>query len=355
MEAPRGHRVARRRRRAHRVGRCGARRARGADPRDRRARGVRPRVRVERDARCHGPDAGGAGDAGDRGARPAAGRWGGSPSPTAFRPARRPASGSAAWRSGSAAKTCGCRSAAMARWCTARRSPARPPERPLRAAGATIFVTTQRCLPIWRSREKPCCSNIDSAPLWRNDEDTDRPRRPRGSSPRCRRRAARSRRARPPAPSRRRHAPLAAVDEEAGDPPVGQRVSSCSYARRCLIRGSSSVGPNWHQPTQASPSKTSAACARPSRTRASFSARFCATVLWRPTPSAWKPMHQQPPQTPLCRSTRSAKSGHVDSSSGLTVRSVIGGYTDLRRSRRRTASSGDRRPLRMTARSHVAE
>ena len=33
-------------------------------------------------------------------------------------------------------------------------------------------------------------------------------------------------------------------------------------------------------------------------------------------------MHQQPPKTPLLRSTSSAKDGHVDSSSALTDRPV---------------------------------
>ena len=44
-----------------------------------------------------------------------------------------------------------------------------------------------------------------------------------------------------------------------------------------------------------------------------------AGVLWRPTPSAWKPMHQQPPQTPLWRSTSAAKSGQVDASRARVV------------------------------------
>jgi drug/metabolite transporter (DMT)-like permease len=48
-----------------------------------------------------------------------------------------------------------------------------------------------------------------------------------------------------------------------------------------------------------------------------------ATVLVRPTPSAWKAMHQQPPHTPLCLSTNRAKSGHVVSSRGFTLKPVI--------------------------------
>ena len=43
-------------------------------------------------------------------------------------------------------------------------------------------------------------------------------------------------------------------------------------------------------------------------------------------------MHQQPPQTPLCRSTSAAKSGQVDSSSGLTAKSVISGSAGLQNS-----------------------
>ena len=87
-----------------------------------------------------------------------------------------------------------------------------------------------------------------------------------------------------------------------------------------MIRGSSSGEPNWHQPTQSSPTKTSAACVVPARTRSSLRARFSAGVVSLvPTPSAWKPMHQHPPKTPLLRSTSAAKGAQVDSSSGLIV------------------------------------
>jgi hypothetical protein len=34
-------------------------------------------------------------------------------------------------------------------------------------------------------------------------------------------------------------------------------------------------------------------------------------------------MHQQPPHTPLCLSTNRAKSGHVVSSRGFTLKPVI--------------------------------
>ena len=103
----------------------------------------------------------------------------------------------------------------------------------------------------------------------------------------------------------------------------GSSVASASYARRLLMRGSSSGDPNWHQPTHVSPSKTRAACARPSATRHSLSARFRSGVRSRSfTPSGWKPMHQHPPQTPLLRSTSAAKSGHVEASSGA-VRSAV--------------------------------
>ena len=54
----------------------------------------------------------------------------------------------------------------------------------------------------------------------------------------------------------------------------GRSVSPFSYSFRLLIRGSSPGEPNWHQPTQSSPSKTSAACASPARTRSSFRRRW---------------------------------------------------------------------------------
>src|SRR4029077_313493 len=68
----------------------------------------------------------------------------------------------------------------------------------------------------------------------------------------------------------------------------GEVVRPFSYAARFLIRGTSPGAPNWHQPTQSSPSKTSAAWALPSRTRCSFAARFCATSVQDPL--GWKPM-----------------------------------------------------------------
>src|SRR4051794_26753432 len=103
----------------------------------------------------------------------------------------------------------------------------------------------------------------------------------------------------------------------------GSVVRSFSYFRLLLISGSSVGEPNWHQPRQLSPSKTSAAWARPSRTRCFFSARFCWGV--RPFPTlTWKPMHQQPPHTPLFASTSRANAGQVSVSSGRTVRGATG-------------------------------
>jgi hypothetical protein len=44
-----------------------------------------------------------------------------------------------------------------------------------------------------------------------------------------------------------------------------------------------------------------------------------AGVVSLPVPSGWNPMHQQPPKTPLLRSTNAANASHVDSSRALTV------------------------------------
>src|SRR5665811_1242855 len=78
---------------------------------------------------------------------------------------------------------------------------------------------------------------------------------------------------------------------------------------------------------------TSAAWVQPSRTRCSFSVRFCAGV--RPLPTlTWKPMHQQPPHTPLFASTSRANAGHVCTSRGRTERApvvspvALGSFTD---------------------------
>ncbi len=64
---------------------------------------------------------------------------------------------------------------------------------------------------------------------------------------------------------------------------------------------------------------SAAAWAVPARTRSSFCLRFSSGVVSLPTPLGWKPMHQQPPKTPLFRSTRAANASHVDSSRALTV------------------------------------
>src|SRR5262245_63604488 len=85
---------------------------------------------------------------------------------------------------------------------------------------------------------------------------------------------------------------------------------------------SSSGEPNWHHATASSPSKTSAACAFPSRTRRSFQGRpFSPSGL----PSReWNHVHQQPPNPhPLCFSTRAAKACHVEASSARIAYSLI--------------------------------
>src|SRR5215831_841445 len=97
----------------------------------------------------------------------------------------------------------------------------------------------------------------------------------------------------------------------------GAAVRPLSYAARLLIRGTSPGAPNWHQPTQSSPSYTRAACARPSRTRRSLAERLRPESVRES--SSWKPMHQQPPKMPLLRSTNAANAVHVDSSRALTV------------------------------------
>jgi len=97
----------------------------------------------------------------------------------------------------------------------------------------------------------------------------------------------------------------------------GEVVRPFSYAARFLIRGTSSGAPNWHQPTQSSPSKTSAAWAWPSRIRCSFAARLCAASVRES--SGWNPMHQHPPKMPLLRSTSAANAAHVDWSRAFTV------------------------------------
>src|SRR5262244_147636 len=97
----------------------------------------------------------------------------------------------------------------------------------------------------------------------------------------------------------------------------GEAVRPFSYAARFLIRGTSPGAPNWHQPTQSSPSYTRAACARPSRTRRSLADRLCSGSVRES--SSWKPMHQQPPKMPLLRSNSAANAAHVASSRARTV------------------------------------
>ena len=52
---------------------------------------------------------------------------------------------------------------------------AQPAEAAEITKGTTILATTQRCLPMRRLRRKPCCSNIASVPLCRNDDEAERP------------------------------------------------------------------------------------------------------------------------------------------------------------------------------------
>src|SRR3954447_16733718 len=83
--------------------------------------------------------------------------------------------------------------------------------------------------------------------------------------------------------------------------------------------GSSGGGPNWHQPTQRSPSSTSTWWTGPGITGRRFASRFPSRVCPAPTPSGWNPMHQHPPHTPLLASTSVAKSSQV---SGVSIRVV---------------------------------
>src|SRR3954466_2447216 len=97
-------------------------------------------------------------------------------------------------------------------------------------------------------------------------------------------------------------APVLPVDEEAGDPPirkgdetvevraaaldarqlVGRPALTPADAPRAVVPDRGGGPP---PPPPRAPSYRTAAWPRPSRTRASFSARFCATVFVRPTPS----------------------------------------------------------------------
>src|SRR6476619_3397251 len=83
---------------------------------------------------------------------------------------------------------------------------------------------------------------------------------------------------------------------------------------------SSSGLPNWHHPTATSPSKTSAAWARSSRTSRSLSARLASYENSFSAWKVWNHVHQQPPHTPLCRSARPANASHVSGVRGRTVR-----------------------------------
>src|SRR6185312_12934384 len=110
----------------------------------------------------------------------------------------------------------------------------------------------------------------------------------------------------------------ALADEAAGDAPVGR----CRHARFIcgpVLDLGYLVGGAELAPAQALiSSKTSAAWAVPALTRARLRRRFT-PATFRFTSSGRNPMHQQPPKMPLLRSTSSAKAGHVDSSSALTL------------------------------------
>src|SRR6185295_9944361 len=89
--------------------------------------------------------------------------------------------------------------------------------------------------------------------------------------------------------------------------------------------GNSSGVPNWHQATATSPSKTSAAWARPSSTSRSLSARLSSALKVFSACIVWNQVHQHPPHTPLCRSARSAKAPQVSGPSDLIVYSSTAG------------------------------
>src|SRR5215471_9886976 len=87
--------------------------------------------------------------------------------------------------------------------------------------------------------------------------------------------------------------------------------------------GSSAGGPYSHHATATSPSHTSAACARPSRTRCSLRARLPSAPGGFSADRGWNHVHQQPPHTPLCLAASAAKASHVSGPSGLTVYSLM--------------------------------
>src|SRR3954452_17360424 len=104
--------------------------------------------------------------------------------------------------------------------------------------------------------------------------------------------------------------------------------------------------PNWHHPTATSPSKTSAAWARPSRTSRSLSARLASYENSFSAWKVWNHVHQQPPHTPLCRSARPANASHVSGVIGRTVSvaaacSATGRSLRARNGRPRRRSTGD--------------
>src|SRR4051794_6420339 len=86
--------------------------------------------------------------------------------------------------------------------------------------------------------------------------------------------------------------------------------------------GSSAGLPYWHQATASSPSKTTAAWARPSPTSRCLRARLPSAVKVLSACSVWKKVHQQPPKTPLCRSMSRAYASHVSESRALTAYSA---------------------------------
>jgi hypothetical protein len=83
--------------------------------------------------------------------------------------------------------------------------------------------------------------------------------------------------------------------------------------------GSSLGEPNCAHAIASSPSNTNAACAPPSLTSRFLSAWFPSAVNVFSAWNVWNHVHQQPPNTPLCRSTRRENASQVSGPSGSTL------------------------------------
>ena len=122
------------------------------------------------------------------------------------------------------------------------------------------------------------------------------------------------------------------ADVATRDPPVRRRVPSPLVGRTALDSRQLVRLAELTPADASSPSKTSrAARAVPARTRLGLRAWLTAGVVPLPTPSGWKPMHQQPPKMPLFHSTSTAKVVHVDSSRALTVSAEVSTRRSLAR------------------------